>query len=548
MTDTRPSLLAPLREDPFRSIWSASLLSNLGQLMLGVAAAWEMLRLTGSVGMVALVHSAMMLPMMLIAIPAGAIADIYDRRKIALTGLGFALLNSLLLVLVAYAGYLTPWLLLTCCMLIGCGLALYGPAWQSSISEQVTPRNLPAAIALGSISYNLARSIGPAVGGAIVAVFGAVAVFGINAFFLLPIIYTYWRWQRQTTPSRLPAERLGRAIISGLRYVAHAPAIRTVALRTFISCFAGASFYALMPMVAAETLNGDANVYGILLGAIGIGAVIGASLISRLRQLSPERAVAICSILTGVTIAAMGYSPYIWLTCLILLVTGAAWMLLIASFNVAVQLSAPRWVTGRALSCFQAAITGGMAVGAWAWGQIAAHHGLEIALAASGGVLLLSVFLGLFLPMPSVQPDDATQVCPTTEPDVNMDIRPRSGPVVIEISYRIHRDQARDFYQAVQDVRRGRLRNGGYNWSIARDIADPEIWIERFICPTWADYLHQRDRATNLESQAQQRLNAMQLDGSLPLVRRHLERPFGSVRWWADTPDRGDTAVIVYHP
>jgi MFS family permease len=548
MTDKRPALTDPLKESPFGSIWFASLLSNLGQLMLGVGAAWEMLRMTGAVNMVALVHTSMMLPMMLIAIPAGAIADIYDRRKIALAGLGFALLNSAILAVLAYAGYLTPWSLLACCMLIGSGLALYGPAWQSSISEQVSQRNLPAAIALGSISYNLARSVGPAVGGAVVAVFGAVSVFGLNALFLLPIIYTYWRWQRKTAPSRLPAERLGRATISGLRYVAHAPAIRTVALRTFISCFAAASFYALMPLVAAEKLGGDANIYGLLLGAIGVGAVIGASLISRARQLPPERAVVICSVLSGVTIAAMGYSPYIWLTCLILLITGAAWMLLIASFNVAVQLSAPRWVTARALSCFQAAITGGMAVGAWAWGEVAARHGLELALAASGGVLLLSVLLGMVMPMPNVHPDAATQVCQTTEPDVNLDIRPRSGPVVIEILYRIHRDQARDFYHAVQDVRRGRLRNGGYNWSIARDIADLEIWIERFICPTWADYLHQRDRATNLEREAVERINLLQMDGTAPIVRRHLERPFGSVRWWADTPDHGDDAVRVYHP
>ncbi|MFP5306036.1 MAG: MFS transporter, partial [Gammaproteobacteria bacterium] len=267
--------LAPLREPTFRMIWSASLLANFGQLILGVGAAWEMTRLTPSTSMVALVQSALMLPLMLVAVPAGAIADMFDRRRVAMTGLCFSIVCAALLTTLSLLGLATPWLLLAFCSLIGAGVALYSPAWQASIVEQVVADRLPAAVALGSVSYNIARSFGPALGGLIVVALGATAAFAVNALFYVPLLLAFFLWQRKHVPSRLPPERIDRAIISGARYARHSPSIRTVMVRALLTGLAGASIAALTPLVARDLLHGDARTFGLLLGATGVGAVLG---------------------------------------------------------------------------------------------------------------------------------------------------------------------------------------------------------------------------------------------------------------------------------
>ncbi len=247
---------APLREPTFRRIWTASLFSSFGQLILGVGAAWEMTRLSNSPSMVALVQTALMLPLMLVALPAGAVADMFDRRKIALTGLGFSIAASAALAAIAFFGLITPWMLLFFCVLIGAGVALYAPSWQASIGEQVAEEHLPAAIGLGTISYNLARSFGPAIGGLVVLAFGAQAAFGITAAFYVPLWLAFFAWQRQHRPSRLPPERIDRAIASGGRYARHSPPIRIVLIRAFTFGVASASSAALAPLVAKVLLGG----------------------------------------------------------------------------------------------------------------------------------------------------------------------------------------------------------------------------------------------------------------------------------------------------
>ncbi len=220
-----------------------------------------MTRLTPSPDMVALVQTAIMAPLMLLSLPAGAIADMFDRRRVALTGLSFASVSAAALTACSFYGLVTPWLLLGFCFLIGAGVALYGPAWQASIGEQVKAEDLPSAIALGSISYNVARSFGPAIGGLIVATIGAVAAFATNALLYLPLILAFWRWRRIPLPSRLPPERIDRAIISGVRYAVHSPSIRIVLVRTLVSGLAGASVSALMPLVARTVLSGGAGLW-----------------------------------------------------------------------------------------------------------------------------------------------------------------------------------------------------------------------------------------------------------------------------------------------
>jgi len=538
-------IAAPLRHAVFRRIWLASLVSNLGILIQGVGAAWAMTQMTSSADKVALVQTALMLPIMLIAMPAGAIADMHDRRIVALISLGIALVGATVLTVLAWFGLVTPNILLALCFVVGSGMALFGPAWQASVSEQVPAETLPAAVALNGISYNIARSFGPAIGGLVVATSGAVAAFAVNAVLYLPLMVVLFLWNRTHEPSRLPRERLNRAIVSGVRYIANSPSIRIVLIRTLVTGIIGGSVSALMPLVARDLLHGGAQTYGIMLGAFGMGAVFGALNIGEVRRrMSGEAAVRACAISMAGAIAAVALSTSAILTAIALVLAGAVWMLAVALFNIGVQLSAPRWVAGRSLAAFQASIAGGIALGSWGWGHLTDLAGVETALLVSAALMLLSPLLGIWLRMPRVgaRNEDATELL--ADPEVLLSLTARSGPLVVEIEYRVAQDNARAFHNVMQEVQLSRQRNGAYGWSIARDIGDPELWTERYHCPTWLDYLRQRNRATQSERALHQRAIDFHLGPDPIRVRRMLERPFGSVRWKEDTPDRAANEVL----
>ena len=540
--DSGSGAFAPLREPTFRRIWTASLFSSFGQLILGVGAAWEMTRLAkDSPDMVALVQTAMMLPLMLVALPAGAVADMFDRRKIALAGLGFSVLSAALLTVLTYYGFATPWVLLLFCVLIGTGTALYSPSWQASIGEQVAEEHLPAAVALGTISYNAARSFGPAIGGLVVLAFGAQAAFAITAVFYIPLLLAFYAWQRKHVPSRLPPERIDRAIASGGRYARHSPPIRTVLTRAFLFGVASASTAALAPLVAKDLLGGGeqgAGIFGLLLGAQGVGAVLGALNMAALRQrFSTESIVRICTVATAVGLVVTGLSRSLPLTCVALFFVGGCNIVSFAQLNVSVQLSAPRWVTARALSLYSSALTGGIAIGAWIWGRVAGATDVGTAFYISGAAVALTLLLGWLLPLPQTEDEDTTSVAIGAEPEVALGLSMRSGPVAIEVEYDVDPEQAREFYGVMMQMERVRKRIGGFDWSIARDIADPAIWIERYHCPTWGDYLRMRDRYTQTEFDIQEQADGFNRSGAGRRVRRSLLRPYGSVRWKADSPD-----------
>jgi MFS family permease len=539
------SITAPLRHGVFRRIWLASLLSNLGLLIQGVGAAWSMTQMTSSADKVALVQTALMLPIMLISMPAGAIADMHDRRVVAMVSLLISLVGATSLTVLAWFNLVTPNTLLAFCFVVGTGMALMGPAWQSSVSEQVPSETLPAAVALNGISFNIARSFGPAVGGIIVATSGAVAAFAANAVLYLPLLIVLFLWNRVSEPSRLPREQLTRAMVSGIRYITNSPSIKIVLTRTLVTGIIGGSVSALMPLIARDLLHGGAQTYGIMLGAFGVGAVIGALNIGEVRKrLSGEAAIRACTLSMAGAIAAVALSHEPVLTAAALVVAGAVWMLAVALFNIGVQLSAPRWVAGRSLAAFQASIAGGIAVGSWGWGHLTDIAGVETALLVSAGLMLLSPLLGIWLPMPPIGARNEAAKELLADPEVQLQLTGRSGPLVVEIEYRVAQDNARAFHNVMQEVQLSRQRNGAYGWSIARDIADPELWTERYHCPTWLDYLRQRNRATLVERELHQQANAFHL-GPEPLrVRRMLERPFGSVRWKEETPDQAANEVL----
>jgi len=537
-------MLEALRYPVFRRIWGASLFSNFGQLIQSVGAAWAMTELTGKADMVALVQTATFLPMMLFALSAGAIADTYDRRKVAMVAIVIAMVSAAAMTVTAWAGLFRPVLILIFTFFIGTGVALFGPSWQASVSEQVPPTSVPAAISLNSISYNIARSFGPAIGGLIVAAAGTAAAFFVNALFFFPMLTALFLWKRVHEPSRLPPEQLNRAVVSGVRYVIHSPKIRVVIIRTIITGTLGCAFQSLMPLVARDLLHGDARTFGLLLGAFGIGAVIGAVTISSLRErYTYEAIVQTTSVSLGAAMLTVAFSPWTILTIAALVVGGLSWMISVTIYNIGVQTVLPRWVSGRALAAFQTAIAGGMAVGAWIWGHVAQGFGVSVALSVAGIGCVLSASAAIWLRLPNA-PDPAEDAADMlAEPEVDLDLSPRSGPIVVEILYNVPRFRARAFYSIMQEVQLIRQRNGGYDWSMARDIGNPMLWTERFHCPTWLDYLRQRNRATQAEREMIDRANTFHEGEGPPRVRRMLDRPFGSVRWREDVRENAVAAV-----
>ena len=485
---------------------------------------------------------------MLFAMASGAIADMYDRRIVALTALLLTISGAAALSILSLMGLLTPPLLLGPAFMIGTGLSLSGPSTQSVIAEQVPPAKLPSAIALSAISTNLARSFGPAVGGLIVASTGARSGFALTACLAIPQFVIFLLWRRQPAAPRLPPEPIGRAMVTGIRFIIHRPPALTMIFRMLINGVAFGSLVALMPLVSRGLLHGGAGTYGILLGAFGAGAVVGALAIGHVRVRFPtEQVVTVCTVVSGLALIGVGTSHVVALSMAILFVGGAAWTSMTSLFGIAVQLSAPRWVAGRCVAAFTAALAGGSGIGAWIWGNFASSYGVSATLLTSGATLICAVAFRYWLRTPTVNDSDgAAEADLVPDPEVRLALTPRSGPIVVEIQYRVPKDQARPFYRALQQIQLSRHRNGGYGWSVGRDIADPELWIERFHCPSWMDYLRQRSRQTLDDRALDDALGQYQVAGYEPRVRRLLERPFGSVRWREDTPDPGRAAAALW--
>jgi MFS family permease len=524
------SALSPMRFPVFRSVWLASTLSNLGSLVQSVGASWMMISLAGSAGMVALVQTSVALPVMLLSLVAGALADNRDRRVVMLASLLFMLAVSLALAASAWSGWVTPWLLLAFTFLIGCGSAFYAPAWQASVGEMVPRTELPGAVALNSMGFNIARSIGPAIGGGIVAAAGVGAAFAVNAASYVPLIAVLARWRPAEAPRILPRESLGVAMAAGLRYVAMSPAIRTVLMRSVAFGIGASAPVALMPVIARHLLGGGPLTYGLLLGAFGAGAIAGAIGSARFRQsLSTEAVVRAACLAFAAAAALAGASELPIATTLALFFCGAGWVLALATFNVAVQLSTPRWVVARALALYQMAAFGGIAGGSWLWGAVAERGSIMIALFAAAGVLLACAAIGAWRPLAQSAHIDLDPLRQWEAPETAVPVDSRTGPVVITIEYRIREGEQLKFLSAMSERRRIRRRDGALNWRLLRDLSDPELWVERYETPTWLDYLRLNNRMTRSDAVIPASLRALHRGPESPRVRRMIERPTGSL-------------------
>lgn len=517
--------LAPFRHRVFRDVWLASTLSNLGGMIQAVGAAWLMLSLTQSAHMVALVQASVALPVMLFSLAAGAMADNFDRRHVLLAAQVSMLVVSIALAVFAWSGLLTPWTLLVLTFLLGCGSAFNTPAWQASVGDMVPRAELPGAVALNSMGFNIARSVGPALGGFIVARAGAAVAFACNALSYLALIVVLARWRPETPARVLPREALGTAMAAGLRYVALSPAIRTVLLRSALFGLGASSLMALMPVVANTLIAGGPLSYGLLLGAFGLGAIGGAIASARLRStLSTERIVRVACVGFAAAAATAALSAELYATMLALVLAGATWVLALSTFNVAVQLSAPRWVVARTLSLYQMAAFGGIAAGAALWGAVAEVQGVTVALFGAAGVLIACALVGIAWPLAQSQALDLDPLREWQAPETAVPVEPRTGPVVVTIEYVIDEHDVLEFLRAMAERRRIRRRDGALAWSLLRDLSDPRVWIERYKTPTWLDYIRLNQRVTKDDAYVPERLRELHRGAESPRVRRLIER------------------------
>jgi MFS family permease len=510
----------------FRTLWIATIASNVGTWMHDTAATWLMTSLTTSTLMVALMQTATSLPTLFLALPAGALADVVDRRKLLLVTQGWMLVAAALLGGLTVGGATTPWLLLSLTFVLGLGTALNTPAWQATTPDLVPREELAPAVSLNGVATNIARAVGPALGGALVAAVGSGGVFLLNATSFLGVVFVIRRWKTAERSSVLPAERVAGAMRAGVRYARHSPAVRAVLVRTSAFILSASAVWALLPLVARRELGLGAIGYGALLGSIGIGAILGVVVLPPVRRrLSTDQLVTAGSAVYAASTAVVAFVPHMWAACAALFVLGIAWIAVMPAFNVATQRAAPDWVRARMLALYVLVFQGGMALGGFVWGLVATHAGLRVALGTAAGVLVAGLVTALRWRLADGEDVDLTPSGHWRDPVVHGELHPDAGPVLVTVDYHVRTEDADAFVRDMREMGILRRRDGAINWGIFRDTADPRRFVETFMAESWGEHLRQHARATVADREVQDRVRAYQIGGEKPAVSHLIYAP-----------------------
>ncbi len=485
------STWAPLRSPIYRALWVAQLVSNLGTWMQTVGAQWMLVSDPRAAVLVPLVQTATTLPVMLLALPSGVLADLVDRRRLLIATQAAMAAGVGVLASLTRAGLSTPAVLLTLLFLIGCGQALTGPAWQAIQPELVPREQIPAAAALGSISMNGARAIGPAIAGALVSLSGPTLVFALNAVSFVGIVVVLIVWRRPAVERRLPAERPLAALTAGGRFIRSAPVIRRVLLRTVLFIAPGSALWGLLAVIAKDQLGQSSSGYGLMLGALGAGAVLGAVVLGPLRRLFGQNGLLIVAALgfaSATTVLALVHQVVVVLVALV--VGGMAWLATLATMNAAMQLSLPAWVRARGLSVYQLVFMGGQAIGSLLWGLLAGATNSVTALLVSAGLLVFCSLSVWWWPLYARTGDlDLTPSAHWPEPALVFEPEPPDGPVLTR--YRVEPHNEEEFFAAMARLGRSRQRSGASQWRVFRNIEKDNTFVEAFIVRSWGEHLHQ---------------------------------------------------------
>jgi MFS family permease len=516
------SSFAPLRQRVFAVLWAATIIGNVGSFMRDVASAWLATDLSGAPAAVALVQAAATLPIFLLAIPAGVLSDILDRRKLLIAIQVLLGLVSLLLMTLAQTGLLTVSALVGLTFLGGVGAALMAPTWQAIVPELVEKPDLKSAVALNSLGVNISRAIGPALGGLILAALGANFTYGADVLGYVVVIGALLWWRRAPDADDALTERFTGAFIAGLRYARASRELHVVLLRAAVFFACASAVWALLPLVARNLLGGGAGFYGVLLGAVGAGAIIGAFQLPRLRaRLEVDGLLLLSGIVTAAVMAALAFGPPQWLAVVILLLLGAAWIVALTTLNGVAQAILPNWVRGRALAVYLTVFNGAMTAGSLGWGAVAEAAGIRATLLIGAAALLVAAFIMHRVKLPAGEAD----LAPSNhwpEPLVAAAIENDRGPVLILIEYHVPAADRDAFVKAIHELSAERRRDGAYGWGVTEDAADPEKLVEWFIVSSWAEHLRQHRRVSKADADLQKELARFHAGENGPVVRHFL--------------------------
>ena len=477
--------------------------------MQTVGAAWLMVSLGAGPMYIALTQTASALPFFVFALPAGAIGDIVDRRKLILYTEFWMVGVATVLAVVTIAGLMSPWLLLGLTFALSAGDAIETPTWRALLPELVKKEDLAAASALNGIEFNFARAVGPALAGFIIAAVGVGSAFALNVVSFFGVIVLVVRWKRPVPRRTTPPETVAGATVAALRYVRFSPALRSIMMRAGLTMFFASALLALMPSVA-RTVSNSPTGYGILLGCFGGGAVLGALALHPARARWPTEAVASGGVaILGLMTIAIGYLHAMTLLAPAMVIAGAAWIVFISLVSALMQTLAPDWVRARVLAVFMLVFQGGLAAGSALWGAVAARVGIQPALLYAGLGIVATIGVGLVARLP----DTAMDVSPWIHwkmPAIIDDFRPEldAGPVLVTVEYRVSHDQSDGFIRAIHEYGRVRRRDGAFRWGVYRDLEEADRYVETFIVSSWAEHLRQHERVTNADRELELRLQS----------------------------------------
>ena len=515
------STWAPLRIGIFRALWIAVLVSNIGTWMQTVGAQWLLVQQPHASILVSLVQTADMLPDVLLAYVGGVIADTFDRRWLLIVTQACQVVTGLVLTILTILGQMPPALLLTLTFVLGAGSAFSVPAYQALIPDLVPRPQITSASALGSISVNLARAIGPAIAGVLITRVGVGAVFAINTATFLVFGLVVALWHPAEDMAAPLHERFIPALRAGGRYVRYAPVVRRILVRSALFLVPASALWALLPLIASERLGLGANGYGLLLGALGIGAIVGAFTLPRIRaRLTSNSMLLVASLVYAAALVVLVLVPNVGVILLVLIPTGMAWIAVLSSMNAAMQLFLPAWVRARGLSVYQMVLFGAQAAGAVLWGIIAGPAGLMTTFLIAAAVMVAGVATIRLLPLFDTRGMDRNLAVYWPEPHLVLEPDPEAGPVLVTTIYTIAPENEQRFLQAMGQVRKSRLRTGAVDWGLYRDGETAKRFVEFFVVPSWEEHLRQHnERLTGTDQQYEEQADAL---SNPPPVTTHL--------------------------
>jgi predicted MFS family arabinose efflux permease len=535
VSKTKVSAWAPLANPGFRALWVAGLVSNVGALMHEVGEGWLMTTLSRSPLHVALLQAADGIAMLLLALPAGTVADIVDRRRLAISTQLWLFFFTALMAAFTALGFMKPHLLIALAFAMGLGSAVDEPIWQSLTSDSVPRPQLTAAVTLGGISINIARTVGPALGGVVVGVAGPAATFAINAVTFLWVAFVMFRRPRATRKSNVPTERWIGGIFAGLRYVRHSPPLVSALVRCACVIGPASCLTALLPIYARREIGLSSSEFGILLACMGIGALAAAWTLPLLRErATPDGLLAIAAFVFAAALCALFFSRSLIPTAAAMIVAGAGWMSMLSSLNVAAQTATAGWVRTRVLAIYLVTFQGALALGSILWGEVASRVGTRTALLAGAVTLLVLLLARLRFRLPSEEGDFTPSVHWPT-PKLVCNPHDDDGPVLVLVDYSVPLEHAAKFARALRALEHQRRRDGAIQWDFYRDPATPTRWIESYVTDSWGEHVRQHARVTEGDRKVEDAVRNLLEPGTTPIISHLISGESAATANWPGT-------------